>query len=761
MNKGHVNVTLVAAIAAALALPMSVSVAVAQGAVIAVAQEQGLEEVIVTARKREERMQDVAVAVSAMNTTELERRFSSDLQGFANAAPNVIIDDLQQGPGSPAAIAIRGIGATDVEKNFDPTVGVVLDGIFIGSNSGSMIKALDLQGMEILRGPQGTLFGRNAIAGVINVTRRRPNTEALGGQVRLGYGNYNDMAADGYLNVPVGDTFAFKVNAAYHSNDGYVQNTTLHRTTGDLEYKTGGVSFLWKPTEAIDLYYRYDKGDQTQDTPSINNNAQPNQVFCFFYQQCAVNVHTPQAGDPRKSVSNGFDSNAFFKTDMHVFDATWRVAEGYQLDYLFGYFKTDEEVYQDWDGTPLTLYHTDRPAKYDQQSHELRLTHASDSKLSYTVGMYYWDSKYRIDLLSYIGFIDFLCFANGGDAEACGPLSGFVANVPQSVEQTTKSYAGFFEADWAFTDALKLTVGGRYTNDKKESGVEDPAFQDQLDTLGGSFSHPFHKSWSEFTPKVNVSYKFTPDVMGYALYTRGFRAGGFSGRPGTYQAAGTAYNPETVDNFELGMKSEWMDHRVRFNAAAYFMKYNDKQEEQSYPLSSGTGQQTLVLNASSAELKGAEFELLVAPVDGLTIAATLGLLDAKYKNFTDPVSGADLTKYDLRRAPKFNWTLEPIYTWPMLGGDVTARASWHYVDTMQLTFFNSKQTENGPQDIVDASLSYLWKNTMVNLYGTNLTNDNSNSVGFDVGASTSFAGLWSYTAVRPPRLYGIQLSQKF
>ena len=751
MNRTHMNATLVAAIAAALATPFTVRVAVAQEA-------GALEEIIVTARKREENMQIVAVAVSAMSATELERRFESDLQGFANAAPNVIIDDLQQGPGSPAAIAIRGIGSTDVEKSFDPAVGVVLDGIFIGSNSGSMIKALDLQGMEILRGPQGTLFGRNAIAGVINVTRRRPSSEALGGEVRLGFGNYNDIAADGFVNVPVGETFAFKLNAAYHQNDGYVNNTFLHRTVGDLEYKTFGGSFLWKPIDSVDVYYRYDKGDQTQDTPSISNNAQPDQVFCFYYDQCAPSVHTPQAGDRRKSVSNGFDKNATFDTDMHVFDTTWRFADGYQLDYLFGYFKTDEKVYQDWDGTPLTLYHTDRPANYDQQSHELRLMHSSDSKLSYTVGLYAWESQYRIDLLSYIGFADFLY---GPDVIP----PGTVLTVPQSVKQKTTSYAGFFEVDWKFTDALKMTVGGRYTKDEKESGVQDPLFQARLDTEGGSFSDPSNKSWSEFTPKVDLTYQFTPDLMGYALYTRGFRAGGYSGRPGTYEAATTAYDPETVDNYELGMKSEWLDRRLRFNVAAYFMKYNDKQEEQSYPTSDGTGQQTLILNASTAEIMGAEIEMLVAPLEGLTVSATMGFLDAKYKDFKDPVTGADLTKYDLRRAPKFNSNLEPIYQWDMLGGQMTARASWHYVDKMQMTFFNTPQTENAAQNIIDASLGYQWKNTMVTLYGLNLTDEDSYTVGFDVGAnlttSPPFSGLWSYTATRPPRLYGIQLSQKF
>lgn len=153
------------------------------------ASSQGvLEEITVTARKRVENLQDLGTSISALGAADLERRADVDLQSFANAAPNVIINDLQQGPGSPAAISIRGIGTTDVEKNFDPTAGVVVDGIFIGVNSGAMIKALDLQGIEILRGPQGTLFGRNSIAGVINVTRKKASTEGVAGAVRASGG---------------------------------------------------------------------------------------------------------------------------------------------------------------------------------------------------------------------------------------------------------------------------------------------------------------------------------------------------------------------------------------------------------------------------------------------------------------------------------------------------------------------------------------------------------------------------------------------
>jgi iron complex outermembrane receptor protein len=736
------NARIVAAVGLVLAAPMDVQVAYAQE------EAGGLETIVVTARKREENLQDVASAVSALGPSELSRRFDVDLQGFANASPNVMIDDLQQGPGSPAAISIRGIGTTDVEKSFDPTVGVVLDGVFIGVNSGAMLKALDLEGMEILRGPQGTLFGRNSIAGVVNVTRRKPES-VFGGELRLGYGNYSDVQADGYVNIPVNDQLAFKLAGAKRERDGYFYNRTLGKETGKMDYRSVSPSVLWRPAEGVELYYRFDKSWQDQDANVVHNMAQPDQVFCFFHNQCAQSVKSPQSGDRYKVLQDVSGSGAYFDTDMHVLNARWDVSDDYRIEYVFGYFQTDEEVHQDWDGTPLTLYHTDRPAEYRQRSHELRLTRASDGPLTYTVGAYAWDSNYRIDLMSYIGFGDFLF----------GLPSGTVLNVPQSVVQDTESYAAFFEGDYRFNDQWTLTLGGRYTRDEKESGLIDPLLPELA--VKGSLDNPFSESWREFTPKVSLRYRYSPDLMVYGLYTRGFRAGGFSGRPGTYNSAKTPYDPEKVDNFELGIKSEWFDRRLRLNASVYFMKYDDKQEELSVPIDQGTGQETLVMNASAAEITGLDLEILMSPFTGFTLAASLGLLDAKYKDFVDPITGRDLTYLDLRRAPELTATLTPMYEWSMFGGEMSAQASWHYVDETALTFFNSPQTNNSSQHLVDASINYQRNNTTVSIYGANLTEEDAFTVGFDVGASLDFAGMWTYAATRPPRTYGVRLVQKF
>jgi len=723
---------------------------------LAIAQDEAvssgaLEEIIVTARKREENLQEVGLSLSALSKSDLDKRFDIDLESLENASPNLVIDDIQQGPGSPAAISIRGIGTTDVEKNFDPTVGVVVDGVFVGVNSGAMLKAIDLEAVEILRGPQGTLFGRNSIGGVINVTRGRPNFDGFSGSVKAGYGNHEDLQFDAFINITASDMFAFRLGGARRQNDGWFYNATLGRDVGEMDYTIISPSFTFRPTENFEIYYRYDNTKQDQDANTLHNVATPGQVWCFYYNQCSPALGKPQSGKDYVVLQNDDPPyQTYFDTELHVVNATWTVNDSYSLDYVFGDFSTDEKVYQDWDSTPLTLYHTDRPAKWNQQSHELRLNYSGD-KLSYTAGLYYWDSDYSINLQSYIGFGDFLY----------GLPAGTVLTLTQDVKQTTKSKAVFLEADYQFTDQWTLTVGGRYTKDKKTSSVVDPLMPELL--VYGNPGNPFRKSWDEFTPKAGLRFQANDKLMFYGLYSKGFRAGGFNGRPlgGEYLAAATPYDPETVDNFELGFKSQLLNDSLRFNASIFQMDYKDKQEEQSVPTGAGTGQQTLVVNAAQATIKGLEIDLNWVASEFFALEGSLGLLDAEYDKLIDPPTGTDLSYVKLRRAPDVTATLAPVLTFEMPSGEITARAAWHYVDDVELTFLNSPQSHVKSHSTFDASITYTINGFSISLWGLNLGDDNSWSQAYDVGTGVNFAGLWTYAAIRPPRAYGAAVRYDF
>ena len=714
-----------------------------------------LEEVIVTARKHAENLQDIGMSVSALSKSDIENRFDVDLQTIQNAAPNVVISDIQQGPGSPAAISIRGVGTTDIEKNFDPTVGVVVDGVFIGVNSGAMLKAIDLESVEILRGPQGTLYGRNSIGGVINVNRSRPNFDGTSGSVKAGAGDHGDMELEAFVNFTASDQFAFRIGAAQRENDGWFYNATQNRDVGAMEYTLISPSFTWKPTEDVEIYYRFDRAEQEQDANTLHNVATQGQIFCFYYGQCSQGLGVPQSGSDYTVLQNDeWPTPSFFDSDTHIVNASWEINDNYDMAYVMGDFSTDEEVHQDWDGTPLTLYHTDRPATWDQQSHELRLNYTGD-QLKYTAGFYYWDSDYHIDLTNYIGFFD--VFLN--PPLPPGTVGTVVTN--QSVTQTTESTAFFFEGDYQVNDQVTVTFGGRYTEDDKTSAIVDVGTPELAD-LGGP-GNPFKASWSEFTPKLGIRYQLNDNVMLYGLYSKGFRAGGYNGRPasGAYEAMQTPYDPETVDNIEFGWKSEFLDGRLRFNGSIFTMSYEDKQEEQSVPTSAGTGQQTQVVNAAEATINGLEIDLNYLVSDTFALQGNLGLLDAEFDTLIHPATGTDLSYLKLRRAPDMSATIAPVWTFNAGGGVVTARAALRYVDDIEYTFLNSPQSHSPSNSVIDASLTWTKDALSISLWGLNLNEDNSWAQAYDVGTDLGFEGIWTYTAIRPPRSYGVVFGYSF
>ena len=475
MKKGHMNVTLLAAIAAALALPMSVGVALAQGTAAVAPESAGLEEVVVTARKREERMQDVPIAMSALSQVEVERSFARDLKDLASMSPNLVIDDTSQGPGGVAAITIRGIGVADVEKSFDPAIGVVIDGVFIGSNTGGILKSFDIANIEVLRGPQGTVFGRNTIGGVINVTRSKP-TGKFGGKVRAGYSDYNTYDLEGILNFPIMDKLAAKLSAGQHNQQkGYYQNVNTGSDMGREDYKTFGVNLLYTPTDSLEVEYTYNNEATNQDTPPLLNNGQPGQLFCDVYKYCSPSVDSTITGSRYKVASLGLfplnptnaDFNATdpaalvsmplkatFDTDTHILEAHWDINKDYRFDAIYGHWNSSETVLTDWDGTPQMLYHTSRPADWKQDTLELRIANGGSDAFNWVAGLYFWDSSFDIKLRSYIGF--------------AGPQ---ILDIAQFDHQTAKSQAAFFEGDYKFNDKWTLTVGGRYTKDDKTSAA--------------------------------------------------------------------------------------------------------------------------------------------------------------------------------------------------------------------------------------------------------------------------------------------------
>ncbi|MDP7445242.1 MAG: TonB-dependent receptor [Candidatus Poseidoniia archaeon] len=712
----------------------------------------GIEEVVVTARKREENIQETALSVSALSARDIENRVPTDIRDLAADSPNLIIDDLQQGPGSPTAIFIRGVGVSDVEKNFDPTTGVVLDGVFIGANSGAMLKTIDLESVEILRGPQGTLFGRNTVAGVINLTRTKPTGER-GGKIKIGYDNYNTHVIDGILNIGTPEA-AFKITGTHREqNEGYLTNAVDGQDLGREEYTQITFNSLFQVNDNIEVELTLTDEQQDQDAHTALNLGGATTWWCAVYGQCSPGLGIPQSGD-RYTVYNNEPKrrDASFESYTGILELRWELSDYYKLDYIFGRKTTDEEVDQDWDGTPLTLYHTDRRADYEQASHELRLTSDLDGPLNYVVGLYKWDSEYTIPMESRIGFFDLF-----GAVPTEDPL--IVVPVYNYTHQETDSIAVFFEADYDINDQITLTIGGRYIDEEKSSNACQGGgpYPDC-----GVMDTDADKSWTKFTPKVAVSYQANEDLHFYASYSQGYRSGGFNGRWGNEFSATRPYKPETVTSIEVGVKSTLLDNRLRVNVAIFDMEYEDKQLDVDIPDTlAALGRQTVTDNVAEASFKGIELELNALITQNFSIDLNVGYLDPSYDDFFADFNGsgaaADFTYLEPLRAPDLTWTLGLTYEWEAGPGLAYVRASAHHIGEHHTSQLNSPTTFNKEQTLVDLSMNYEINNTVIALYGKNLTEEDGFTVGYDVFAGAA----WSYAMARKPRIWGVSITQSF
>ena len=720
------------------------AVALALGALVAaqpfpaVAQEgaQVIEEIVVSARKREENIQDVGIAISALTQTEIEQAFARDLRDLVFVSPNLVLDDTAQGPGGVAAAYIRGIGVSEVEKNFDPAVGVVVDGIFLGTMTGGITQAIDLERVEVLRGPQGTLFGRNTIGGVVHLRRTQPTGET-GGKIRASYGNYDNLRLEGLVNFGLGDQVAVKLTGALDDqNEGYYDNVNTGRDEGRVEYQSFGANVLLTPSDAVELEYTAQIERTDQDTPPLLNVGQPGQLFCDGFGFCSPDLNTPVSGDRWRTTQDLVGpSDATFDADTHILELRWSLTESLSLDYIFGSWETEETVLTDWDAVAPELFHTTRPAEYEQSSHELRLTlDDPGSRLRGTAGAYVWDSEYEIRLRSYIGFAP--------PNVVLDPPQTF----PQTSAQDSQSWALFFEADYDLTDRLTFNFGGRYTEDEKDT--------DQMGVVTAAASD----DWSKFTPKAGLLYRLNDDASIYGTYSVGYRSGGFNGRVDSLENATTPYDEETVTNYEVGLKSDWLGGSLRINAAAFLMDYEDKQEELQLPsATSGTGQVTLVANASTAEIYGLELDVQWLPAPGLSLRGNLGLLDAEYDDFEfrGPTGIQDLSHLDIRRAPDLTAALSATYEWSVGSGQAWVTFGWRYLGKHEVDFANKPELTNSAQHLINASANFEVGAMRLRVFGRNLADEDGYGIGFDV------AGLWSYAATRPPRTYGLEVSYSF
>lgn len=750
-----------------------------------------LQEITVTARLRTESLQTVPVSVSALSGEQLERLGGgTTIQELTTLTPNLTIAPVSAGPGA-ANIGIRGVSFDDVEKSFDPAIGVVIDGVYMGTSTGQLVHAFDFESVEVLRGPQGTLFGRNTPGGVINIRRTTPTGE-WGADVNMGGGNYGGFNYNAVINLPkVAGFLSTKLFFMDSQTGGYYYNATLNDHEGKETYRNFGATFLFDGLEGVDYRLTAERVQLygTVDQSSVSTSS--TDLICIEpfpfgapANECNRNtrhdLYTTFSGGP-----NGYQ----YGSDMFTGEGHWRIGN-ITLTSVTGYQHENEYENDDIDASSIVFYQSSRPQRYHQFSQELRAAGRLSPDLDFVAGFYHFNSGYQLAASTLLG--PGLSF----------PLPNLVTL--QDTAQTSQSNAIFGDANWKFLPQWRLTVGGRYTWDHKTTETQLTDTPNVCYPSATCLLVPqLGASWSAFTPKASIDWQVTDQFMTYISFSEGYRSGGFNGRPTTVVSATQPYNPEKVNSFELGAKTEWLDRRLMINGAAFLTKYKDKQEQIIEASDTAPFEQTVVANAANATIKGVELEMKAVPAKGLTVNGSLGLLNAEYDHFyalacttPDPTSTvtptpgdpqpkcplvpADLKTLTMTETPHATVNVGFDYTLNTGLGDWTLSPRYAYVSSYQTTivaavgnpYVNDPRGLRQPESTLNATLrwahSYGASEAHVSLWGRNLLDNRGLGGGVLPvgGGGYSAAGvpavdLWTFAYARPPLMFGIDAGYKY
>lgn len=704
--------------------------------------ESGLEEIVVTAQKQAQSQQDVPISVTAVTGESLAAAQVNNVADLANSIPNVQINSFSNSPDS-AVFTIRGVGVNDADPYVGTTVSVVVDGVVVGVNTAALLSLFDIDRVEVLRGPQGTLFGANTTGGVINVVTKQPTGE-LGGEFEAVYGNYNHIELNAALNFPITENLSGKVSVLHNSMDGYFRNYADNRRIGkrDITSLRGYLKYDGGNYDAtlIGEYMRSRNGSQTGILV-----AGPGDLFY-------VPGETDHPFDFKRGLS--YDQPDANDRDTYAVTLTQNLSTGIgDWTSITSYRDYDNDLYSDDDATTRVLLQTHRRIKHHQFSQELRdLVDITDST-RLIVGGYYFRQHYTLDQQ--------------------GKLDGFLPGLgqPQTQEQTNWSISGFAQLYQDITPDLRLQAGIRYSHEKT-SAVSTTAntlnpdgvatFDDPL--IPGSFiAASGKKAWNNVGWKVGLDYKMTPDVMLYGYYARGFKSGGFTGRIAVAEDIGP-FNPEKLDTIEAGFKADLLGRHLRVNLAAFYNWYDDMQVVQNITYPSGANSASIA-NAGKAVTKGLELEVTAAPVHGLTLTGSLAYLDAKYKEYNtqvlDPSTGGlvpiSYAGNRLMNSPKWNAAFG--FNWQMaLGnGTLTTTGQYTYTSSKFTSYTNLPVERVGPVELVNASVNWGpddagWK---IGVYGRNLFDEKY------FNQKLSLAGIGTLASLGAPREYGVTFRYGF
>ncbi|MBO6764527.1 TonB-dependent receptor [Maricaulis sp.] len=644
--------------------------------------------IVVTARRREESLQDVPLSVSAFGERQLENLQAADITALQNAVPNLTI---HTGDAENAVIYIRGVGQVDSLAFAEPGVGVYLDDVYLARTQGAILDVFDVERVEVLRGPQGTLYGRNTIGGAVRFISTRPGSNP-GAQLELGAGNHGHVFGRARISGELAeDRLAGKAALFYASSDGYASNAVDGTHDGDVNRLAGRAGLLFTPHDDFELELTL---EGTSDTPDASRTPA---------RATAVAGIDPATGDVRifEPSPDPFDIRASYNDldDLSSWGLTaraqWRVSDALTLTSITAHRSLSYDSNLDLDGTELEIFEIFVREDAEQFSQEFRAEYDAGGPLQLTGGLYYFDDQ--DDTFNGLAGDD-IALPLGGGVYLPYPLQTASTN-----DQDTQAWAAYFDASYAVSDRVRLSGGLRYTYEDKSFARLQEAY-----APGTPNPPPFRtgagvtvtdidtsESFEALTPRIGLDYRLNDDVMLYGLASRGFKSGGFDGRSNTPFDA-EPYDPEFVWSYEAGIKSTLLDGDLVLNAALFRNDYTDLQLS-SFTANPDTGAfEAQFTNAGEAVIQGLEVEAMWRPADGLTLTGHLGYMDAFYEEYIGP-GGVDIAgERELVNTPEWSGGAAATYEWPVgdsLYATVHADASWR-----SKTYTTVSSAENLAQD---------------------------------------------------------------
>ena len=720
-----------------------------------VAQEESasrLEEVVVTARKREESIQDVPVAVTAITPGQIERSSIKQSLDLAKLTPNTELHQTYIG-GESLSASIRGIGFDDIEKSFESTVGVAIDGVFMATNAGGVFDMFDVQSVEVLRGPQGTLFGRNTIGGVINVTRTEPTGE-WGGKVEAKAGDENMTEVKAVINMPLGDRGGVKLFAKDLQSESHVYNTTINDRRDFRDSQNFGLAIKYDFTDQMSMLVSYDDYDHNTIAPdNVNTSTNfPGALCAAAAVFCGSSSGFPSEADDYKTSPQLLPLISTLEGENTTLRLVYDT-DNYQIKYIFGLTETNEYASEASWGTAAVMFPVARTQEYEQTSHEIQFISDYDGPLNFVAGIYSLDTEAHIN---------------------SGPV------IPFDSSHEVEARAVFGELTYDLSDVWSVTLGARYTEEEKElnstawpigTGTADWLANNRDPSVLLIQGNPIFKD-------DNISYRAVIQReleygMMYASLSTGFRSGGFSIRA-TSEGELRPYQSEEVESMELGIRLQPTDNS-QINITYFDTDYTDMQVNvvvggADPTCGKGTNEGgitcTFFRNAGEVSFDGWEFEGLLMPTESLTIRAMFGILDGGFEKYDfDGVDIADRAR--VLYAPEHSGSISFELNTEIGGGTLITTAGMSFkgqIDGTQAPW-HSWDPQLGPEVTIESyealDISAMWlvdvgSGTMkIRVYGTDVLEEgNRISRRFDAGA-------WAWAELVPRRQFGASIGYEF